>query len=188
MSVLVPAKSPGLSAVFMAAAVSILLLFVARILFLFVRLWSRPTVRPESQEKASSSLSMSFVSNSRGRSLHWNTLPASLPFALTLSEKPSSRVGNGVGVGLSHKRSQSLPVIVWQPRTGPQFQPPREYSRPWVSVPRLSIATVSTCALRESDATLNGKDDHVAARKQLVFVLADTFPHFCPPDISPTKS
>lgn len=128
MSVLVPAKFPSLSAVFMAAAASILLLFVARILFSLMRLWSCPMLHPEPQEKESSLLSLSIVAKSWGRSLHWNTLPASLPFALTLSEKPSARVGNGNGVDLSQKRSQTLPVANWQLRTGPRFQPPREYS------------------------------------------------------------
>ncbi|KAN0094598.1 hypothetical protein V8E55_002885 [Tylopilus felleus] len=124
MSVLVPAKFPSLSAVFMAAAASVLLLFVARILFLLMRLWSCPMVRPESQDKEIPLRSLAFFANPWGRSLQWNILPVSLPFTLTLSEKPSSEVGNGVGVGLAHKRGQMLPVVNWRPRIGPQFQPP----------------------------------------------------------------
>ena len=126
MSVLVPAKFPSLSVVFMAAAASVLLLFVARILFLLVRLWSCPKIRPESQEKETPLFASSFVSKPWGRPLQWNILPVSLPFTLTLPEKPSPEVGNGVSVGLSRKRLQLLPVVNWQQRTGPQFQPPRE--------------------------------------------------------------
>lgn len=187
MSVLVPAKFPSLSAVFMAAAASILLLLVARILFSLMRIWSCPIIRPESQEKESQLLSLSIVAKHWGRSLQWNTLPASLPFTLTFPEKPSSQVGNGVSVALSQKRSQMLPVVNWQPRTGPQFQPPREYSHTSVLVPRLSIATASTCALRKPYAIINGKDDHVATRRP-VFVFGDTLPHLYPADIPTTKS
>ena len=111
----------------MAAAASVLLLLVARILFSFMRLWSCPMARPDTQEKESPLL-LSFITKPWGRSLQWNTLPVSLPFTLTLSEKPSPEVGNGVGVGLSQKRAHTLPVVNWQPRTGPRFQPPREYS------------------------------------------------------------
>jgi hypothetical protein len=124
MSVLVPAKFPSLSVVFMAAAASVLLLFVARILFLLMRLWSCPMVRPESQEKENPLFAVSFVSKPWGRSLQWNILPVSLPFTLTLPEKPSPEVGNGVGMGLSRK--PMLPIVNWHRRTGPQFQPPRE--------------------------------------------------------------
>ena len=126
MSVLVPAKFPSLSVVFMAAAASVLLLFVARILFLLMRIWSCPMIRPESQEKENPLFAVSFVSKPWGRSLQWNILPVSLPFTLTLPEKASPEVGNGVGVGLSRKRPQMLPIVNWRPRTGPQFQPPRE--------------------------------------------------------------
>jgi len=122
MSVLVPAKFPSLSVVFMAAAASVLLLFVARILFLLMRLWSCPMVRPESQEKENPLFAVSFVSKPWGRSLQWNILPVSLPFTLTLPEKPSPEVGNGVGMGLSRK--PMLPIVNWHRRTGPQFQPP----------------------------------------------------------------
>ncbi|KAF8558674.1 hypothetical protein OG21DRAFT_1519754 [Imleria badia] len=124
MSVLVPAKFPSLSSVFMAAAASVLLLFVARILFLLMRVWSCPMIRPESQEKEHPLRNLTFISNPWGRSLQWNILPVSLPFTLTLPEKPSPEVGNGVGVGLVQKRGQMLPLVNWHPRTGPQFQPP----------------------------------------------------------------
>ncbi|KAG6380233.1 hypothetical protein JVT61DRAFT_8325 [Boletus reticuloceps] len=120
MSVLVPAQFPSLSAVFMAAAASVLLLFIARILFLLMRLWSCP-IRTESEQKENTYGRYSaHVSNPWGRSLQWNILPVSLPFTLALSEKPSAEVGSG----LAQKRSQTLPVVNWQPRARPQFQPP----------------------------------------------------------------
>lgn len=122
MSAILPPKAPSLgSALFMAAAVSALLLLVARIVFSLMRLWSCP-VTPDVHEKET----LFFISKPRGRTLQWNTLPASLPFALTLPEKPSKEVGSGVGV-VSHKRSKTLPVISWLPRPGPRFQPPRKY-------------------------------------------------------------
>ena len=135
MSVLVPAKFPSLSAVFMAAAASVLLLFVARILFLFMRIWSCPMIRPEPQEKEHPLRPLSFISNPWGRSLQWNVLPVSLPFTLTLPEKPSPESGNGVGVGLVQKRAQMLPVMNWYPRTAPRFQPPRELFLRFLSYP-----------------------------------------------------
>ena len=126
MSVLLLAKAPSLSALFMAAAASALLLLVARLFFSFMRLWSCPMVRTDSQDKESSLLFLAFFTKSWGRSLQWNTLPVSLPFTLTLPEKPSPEVGNGVGVGLSRKQFQMLPDLNWHPRAGPRFQPPRE--------------------------------------------------------------
>ena len=128
MSVLVPAKFPSLSTIFMAAAASVLLLLVARMLFVLMRLWSCPMIRPESQEKEGPLYSLSFVSKPWGRSLQWNILPVSLPFTLTLPEKPSPEVGNVAG--LSQKRPQMLPFVNWRLRTRPQFQPPRELLAP----------------------------------------------------------
>ncbi|KAG9308333.1 hypothetical protein JVU11DRAFT_12097 [Chiua virens] len=124
MSVLIPAKFPSISSIFMAAAASILLLFVARILFSLMRLWSCPILRPEAQEKESSLRFLFFTTKPWGSSLQWNTLPVSIPFSLTIPEKHSPEVGNGAGVSLSQKRSQILPVVNWRPRTAPQFQPP----------------------------------------------------------------
>jgi len=121
MSVLLLANAPSLSALFMAAAASALLLLVARVLF---SLWSCPMVRTDSQGKESSLLFLAFFTRPWGRSLQWNTLPVSLPFTLTLPEKSSPVVGNGVGMGLSQKAPQMLQVLNWRPRAGPRFQPP----------------------------------------------------------------
>ncbi|KIJ64693.1 hypothetical protein HYDPIDRAFT_28063 [Hydnomerulius pinastri MD-312] len=127
MTVIVVAKFPSVAAVFMACTASVLLLILARIIFSFMRLWSCPLARTEGQEKGSSLLSLSTSSFSKpwSSSLQWNTLPVSLPFTLRMPEKASAEVGTGVGVGLSQKRPETLPVAIWQPRrSGPQFQPP----------------------------------------------------------------
>ena len=126
----------------MAAAASVLLLLVARILFLLMRLWSCPIARPESQEKENLLRSLSYISHPWGRSLQWNTLP----FTLSRPEKPSPETGNGAGVVLPQKRSQVFPILNWKPRTGPQFQPPRKLSPHLVSHFPLTAAS-SACAV-----------------------------------------
>ncbi|KAF9224890.1 hypothetical protein BS17DRAFT_701968 [Gyrodon lividus] len=126
MTVLVVAKFPSVAAVFMACIASVLLLVLARISFVLIRLWSWPVHRPEGQGKEYPLLSLPSLSFPRpwSNSLQWNTLPVSLPFTLRMPEKPSPEVGNGVGVGLSQKRTE-LPVANWHSRRPrPQFQPP----------------------------------------------------------------
>ncbi|KAH0831230.1 hypothetical protein J3R83DRAFT_13812 [Lanmaoa asiatica] len=169
MSVLVPAKFPSLSAVFMAAAASILLLFFARILFLLMRLWSCSMVHPEAREKESPLLSLSFVSKLWGHSLQWNTLPASLPFTLALTEKLSPEAGNGVGVGLFQKRSQTFPIVNWRSRTGPQFQPPPP-------------------ALYESPVPLSMAKMIMSRHVSSLSFSSAILSHLFPIDIPPTKS
>ncbi|KAH7883029.1 hypothetical protein F5I97DRAFT_166673 [Phlebopus sp. FC_14] len=106
MTVLVVANFPSVAAVFMASAASLLVLVLARIIFLCMRLWSCPLTPAEGHEKSAFFLSLS--SKSFGSSL-----------------QPSREVGTGIGVGLSQKRSEALPIATWKPRrSGPQFQPP----------------------------------------------------------------
>lgn len=189
MSVLVPAKFPSLSAVFMAAAASVLLLFVARILFLLMRLWSCPMVRPESQDKEIPLRSLAFFANPWGRSLQWNILPVSLPFTLTLSEKPSSEVGNGVGVGLAHKRGQMLPVVNWRPRIGPQFQPPREFIPASHFTFGIQASRRPAPALYENPVPLSMAKMIMSRHVRILFVSSTLQALTCPlTDVPQTKS
>ncbi|KAG1819199.1 uncharacterized protein BJ212DRAFT_76767 [Suillus subaureus] len=130
MSVLVPTKFPSVAAVMLACAVSFVCLLLARILYSFMRLWSCHSLSTASNEKTPAWSSLLSLTNTWSRSLQ-HALPASLPFSLTIPEKPSPEVGTGAGVGLSHKRLEYLPGNWRLCRPVPQFQPPRE--------PRISI-------------------------------------------------
>ncbi|KAG2076356.1 hypothetical protein BDR04DRAFT_761560 [Suillus decipiens] len=108
MSVLVPTKFPSVAAVMLACVVSFVCLLLARILYSFMRLWSCHSLSTASDKKTPTWSSLLSLTNTWNRSLQ-HVLPASLPFSLTIPEKPSPEVGTGAGVGLSHKRSESLP-------------------------------------------------------------------------------
>lgn len=123
MSILVPTKFPSVAAVMLACVASLVCLLLARILYSFMRLWSCHPLSTTSNEKAPAWSSLSSLSTTWSRSLQ-RALPASLPFSLTIPEKPSPEVGTGAGVGLSHKRLESLPGNWQLCRPGPQFQPP----------------------------------------------------------------
>lgn len=126
MSVLVPTKFPSVAAVMLACVASLVCLLLARILYSFMRLWSCHSLSAASDEKTlawSSLFSLTSTWTSWSRSLQC-ALPASLPFSLTVPEKPSPEVGTGAGVGLSHKRLEFLPGNWQLCRPGPQFQPP----------------------------------------------------------------
>ncbi|OJA10503.1 hypothetical protein AZE42_07824 [Rhizopogon vesiculosus] len=136
MSVLVPTKFPSVAAVMLACIASLCLLLLARIMYAFMRFWTCPAVSTASDEKTRSWSSLLSLSNSWSRSLR-STLPTSLPFSLTIPEKPLPGVGTGTGVGLSPKRLESQP--------GSQFQLPRE--------PKI---------IPKSSASVDGKAYHVA--------------------------
>ncbi|KAJ8597685.1 hypothetical protein M405DRAFT_855419 [Rhizopogon salebrosus TDB-379] len=123
MSVLVPTKFPSVAAIMLACIASLFLLFLARIMYAFMRLWSCPPMSTTSDEKTRAWSSLLSLSNTWSRSLR-SALPASLPFSLTILEKPSPEVGTGVGIGFSPKRLESQP--------GSQFQshPPASYQNP----------------------------------------------------------
>ncbi|KAG2095070.1 hypothetical protein BD769DRAFT_1370145 [Suillus cothurnatus] len=123
MSVLVPTKFPSVAAIMLACVVSCICLLLARILYSFMRLWSCHSLSTASDEKTPTWSSLLSLTNMWSRSLQ-NALPASLPFSLTIPEKPSPEVGTGAGVGLSHKRLESLPRNWQLCRPGSQFQPP----------------------------------------------------------------
>lgn len=123
MSVLVPTKFPSVAAVMLACVASLVCLLLARILYSFMRLWSCHSLSTASHQKAPAWFSLLSLTDTWSRSLQ-RALPASLPFSLTIPEKPSPEVGTRAGVGLSHKRLESFPGN-WQVyRPGPQFQPP----------------------------------------------------------------
>lgn len=122
MSVLVPTKFPSVAAVMLACMASLFCLLLARILYTFMRFWSCHALSTASDDKTPALSSLLSLSNTWRQSLQ-RALPASLPFSLTIPEKPSPEVGTGAGVGLSLKRLESLGN--WQlRRPGPQFQPP----------------------------------------------------------------
>ncbi|KAG2159333.1 uncharacterized protein EDB93DRAFT_1075155 [Suillus bovinus] len=121
MSVLVPTKFPSVAAVMLACVASLVCLLLARIMYSFMRLWSSNSVLTASDEKTPAWSSLLSLTNTWSRSLQ-RALPTSLPFSLTIPEKPSPEVGTGAGVGLSHKPLESLHGN-WQLRR-PQFTPP----------------------------------------------------------------
>ncbi|KAG1872990.1 hypothetical protein DFJ58DRAFT_407879 [Suillus subalutaceus] len=128
MSVLVPTKFPSVAAVMLACVVSLVCLLLARILYSFMRLWSCHSLSTASDEKTPAWSSLLSLTNTWSRSLQ-HALPASLPFSLTIPEKPSPEVGTGAGVGLSHKRLESLPGNWHLCRPGPP-PPPAVYQNP----------------------------------------------------------
>jgi hypothetical protein len=117
MSVLVPTKFPSVAAIMLACIASLFLLLLARIMYAFMRLWSCPPMSTTSDEKTRAWSSLLSLSNTWSRSLR-SALPTSLPFSLTILEKPSPEVGTGAGIGFSPKRLESQP--------GSQFQSHRE--------------------------------------------------------------
>lgn len=125
MSVLVPTKFPSVAAIMLACIASLVCLLLARILYSFMRLWSCHSLSTTADEKTPAWSSLLSLTNTWSRSLQ-RALPASLPFSLTIPEKPSPEVGTGAGVGLSHKALESLPGNWQLCRPAPQFQPPRE--------------------------------------------------------------
>ncbi|KAH7910399.1 hypothetical protein BJ138DRAFT_1008912 [Hygrophoropsis aurantiaca] len=123
MSVLVATKFPSVAAVFLACAASILLLFLARIAYAFMRIYWSPIATSATGEKVDNALSKPLWSWTKAWNPSWS-MPlssVSLPFTLILDEESSTQVGAGIGVGL--RRSDTLPVN-WKRRQGPQFQPP----------------------------------------------------------------
>lgn len=119
MSVLVVAKFPSVAAVLMALTASFFLLLLAHCMFSFMQLWSCPLTSLGNQEK------MRMVPLSLFPKLRtpqqWNA-PTSLPFTFRLPEKTPQPENN---IDALPRRSVSLPVVSWQPRTpGPRFQPP----------------------------------------------------------------
>ncbi|KAI6015121.1 hypothetical protein F5J12DRAFT_904438 [Pisolithus orientalis] len=108
MSVLVVAKFPSVAAVLMALTASFFLLLLAHCMFSFMQLWSCPLTSPRKPRE-----------NAHGS--FWNA-PTSLPFTFRLPEKTPQPENN---IDALPRRSVSLPVVSWQPRTpGPRFQPP----------------------------------------------------------------
>ncbi|KAI6041452.1 hypothetical protein EDC04DRAFT_1253074 [Pisolithus marmoratus] len=119
MSVLVVAKFPSIAAVFMALVASVFLLLLAHCIFSFMQLSSCPLANPGDQEKTSM-VPLSLLPKLRATQ-RWNA-STSLPFTFYLPEKVPQPENN---IGELPRRSASLPVVSWQPRTlGPQFQPP----------------------------------------------------------------
>lgn len=80
---------------------------------------------------------------------------------------PSSTGNHGQDLGFS------LPVSIPAP--------------PLSHVPHSNMMIPSACALRKPCATINGKNDHVATRKHLLYVLGDVS-HARSTDVSPTES
>ncbi|KAG1867523.1 hypothetical protein C8R48DRAFT_599269 [Suillus tomentosus] len=123
MSVLVPTKFPSVAAIMLACIASLVCLLLARILYSFMRLWSCHSLSTSADDKTPAWSSLLSLASTWSRSLQ-RALPASLPFSLTIPEKPSPEVGTGAGVGLSHKALESLPGNWQLCRPAPQFQPP----------------------------------------------------------------